>query len=238
MWFSRPSLGVAVALLVAIVAQPASAQRRRFVPPSHPPRAAGAPSANHNSTPAPQHPATGTEAEHPSNTAPSSSVATAGGAAGNGTAQGVADVQNRPNFNRIPPAWEQRLRSMSPQEQERFLQNNQRFQNLPPQQQQRIRQRLQQWNRLSPTEQGALKDRAEIWSRMTPEQQQHVKTDLLPKWQQMPTERRALINGRLHTLQGMTPEQRQAALNDPKFMQGLNPDEQGVLRDLNSLRNP
>ena len=44
--------------------------------------------------------------------------------------------------------------------------------------------------------------------------------------------------GRLHTLQGMRPADRQAALNDPKFMEGLNPDEQGVLRDLNSLRNP
>ena len=32
--------------------------------------------------------------------------------------------------------------------------------------------------------------------------------------------------------------ERQAALNDPKFTQGLSPDEQSMLRDLNSLRNP
>ena len=44
--------------------------------------------------------------------------------------------------------------------------------------------------------------------------------------------------GRLHTLQQMSPADRQAALNDPRFMQGLSPDEQSVLRGLDSVRNP
>ena len=83
-----------------------------------------------------------------------------------------------------------------------------------------------------------MRDKERVWENMSPQQRQHVKSDLLPKWQQMSPDRRQLLMGRLHTLQGMTPGQRSAALNDPRFMQGLTPGEQGVLRDLNSLRNP
>jgi hypothetical protein len=138
----------------------------------------------------------------------------------------------------LPPKWVENLRNMSPEEQDRFMRNNQRFQSLPPERQAQVRQNLQKWNRLSPTERNAIRDRERVWEQMSPQQREHVKDDLLPKWQQMPPDRKQLLMGRLHTLQGMSPADRQAALNDPKFMEGLNPDEQGVLRDLNSLRNP
>jgi hypothetical protein len=36
----------------------------------------------------------------------------------------------------------------------------------------------------------------------------------------------------------MGPGAQQAALADPKFLRGLSPDEQSMLRDLNSFRNP
>jgi Protein of unknown function (DUF3106) len=138
----------------------------------------------------------------------------------------------------LPPKWVDNLRDMSPEEQERFLDNNRQFQNLPPERQAQIRNNLQKWNRLSPTERNAIRDREYMWEHMSPEQRQYVQNVLLPRWQQMPPERRQLINGRLHTLQGMTPAEREATLDDPRFMQGLSPDEQSMLRDLNSLRNP
>ncbi|MGC2420615.1 MAG: DUF3106 domain-containing protein [Candidatus Acidiferrales bacterium] len=138
----------------------------------------------------------------------------------------------------LPPKWVENLRDMSPEEQERFLDNNRQFQNLPPERQAQIRNNLQKWNQLSPTERDAIRDREYMWEHMSPEQRQYVQGVLLPRWQQMPFERRQLINGRLHTLQSMTPAEREAALDDPRFMQGLSPDEQSMLRDLNSLRNP
>jgi hypothetical protein len=70
---------------------------------------------------------------------------------------------------------------------------------------------------------------------MSPQQRQYVQSNLLPKWQRMSPDRKQLVTGRLHTLQGMSPAERQAALQDPQFMRGLNPDEQSVLRGLDSL---
>ena len=138
----------------------------------------------------------------------------------------------------LPPKWVDRLRDMSPEEQERFMRNNQRFQNLPPQRQSQIRKNLQMWNRLSPTERNAIRDRERIWEQMSPEQRQYVRNVLVPKWQSMPPERRQLINGRLHVLQGMTTQQAADAMKDPQFLRGLSPDEQSMLRDVYSLRNP
>jgi len=153
----------------------------------------------------------------------------------------VVRPQGEPNLRGmagLPGKWIENLRELSPEEQERFMQNNRMFQNLAPLRQEQIRKNLQNWNKLSPTERDAIRDREQIFERMTPEQRIYLRDTLLPKWQQMPQERRQLINGRLHILQQMGPTAQQAALADPKFMQGLSSDEQSMLRDLNSLRNP
>jgi hypothetical protein len=138
----------------------------------------------------------------------------------------------------LPPKWVENLREMSPQEQERFLQNNRVFQNLAPFRQEQIRKNLENWNKLPPAERDAIREREQILERMTPQQRQYLRTSLLPKWQAMAPERRQAINGRLRILQAMGPAAQQAALADPKFMHGLSPDEQSMLRDLNSLRTP
>lgn len=145
----------------------------------------------------------------------------------------------KPNPNvvrQLPPGAMERLHDMSPQQQERFLDNNQRFGSLPPEKQAQIRRNLQRWNTLSPAEKDRLSHAERNWERFSPNQRQMVQNQILPKWQQMSPDRRQLVIGRLHTLQGMTPAQRGAALNDPRFMQGLTPDEQSVLRNLNSLQ--
>jgi len=157
--------------------------------------------------------------------------------AGNPQQGGTANANER-SMSKLPPKWAENLRDRSPEEQERFMQNNERFKSLPPAQQAQIRQKLKDWNNLSQTEQNAMRDRQETWQRMSPEQRQYVQKSLLPKWQSMSADRKALVTGRLHTLQQMNPDQRAEALNDPRFMQGLSPDEQSVLRGLDSVRNP
>lgn len=136
----------------------------------------------------------------------------------------------------LPPKWMERLREMSPQEQERFLANNERFQQLPPERRDQIRKRLQQWNTLTPEQRADVRRREEVWRQMSPEQKRYIREVLLPRWQQLPPDRRQAILQRLRALNGLNEAQRGAKLNDPAFLQGLKPDEQTMLRELSNLR--
>jgi hypothetical protein len=138
----------------------------------------------------------------------------------------------------LPPKWVENMRGMPPEEQERFMQNDARFKNLPPARQAQIRNNLQKWNSLSPEQQTEVQRREEALERMTPEQRQYFTQVVGPKYQALPQDRKQAINRHLAMLQQMSPATQQAALTDPRFMDGLSPDEQGMLRDLNSLRNP
>jgi Protein of unknown function (DUF3106) len=235
--------GLALALLMGLAAQPALAQKPHASAPSHPPGMHAGPhqgGAHHPNRkpnagrPGAAHPPSNPNAAHaPQNhpsVNPNNSATNAAGGAG-------AERDGRA-LGGLSPGVRQNLREMSPQEQDRFLQNNERFKSLPPQRQAQLRNNLKKWNNLSPTERNAMSDRARAWERMSPEKRQFVQSTLLPKWQQMSPERKQVVTGRLHTLQGMSATERQAALDDPQFMRGLNPDEQSVLRGLDSLNAP
>lgn len=161
-------------------------------------------------------------------------------------AQRRANGMGRPNAGRpsvrsmesLPPKWVEKLQDMPPAEQERFLRNNERFRNLPPRRQEQIRRNLQRWNSLTPEQKQAARGAEEALERMTPEQREYVRNTLLPEWQALPMDRRQVIRRHLAILGRMSPSTQQAALNDPKFMQGLSSNEQDMLRSLNSLRNP
>jgi hypothetical protein len=138
----------------------------------------------------------------------------------------------------LPPKWLENLRDMPPTEQQKFLENNERFRKLPPQRQEQIRRNLTRWNNLSAEQKQAARSAEEALERMTPEQRAYVRNTLLPEWQALPTTRRQVIRRHLARLNRMNPSIQQAALNDPRFMAGLSPDEREMLRSLNSLRNP
>jgi hypothetical protein len=257
----RLIFALALALMTALAAQPASPQRhaQQFRPPKAQPQK---PKGNTNK-PAPKpgnanapHPnanggynangQTGPKANNPNNNnnggqpaahppnpdafRPNPNVVRPDGAP---NAQGNAGAMRS-----LPGPWIQRLGEKSPEEQERFLQNNREFQNLPPERQAQIRRNLQRWNALSPAQRDQMIHGERVLETLSPQKRDLYQNHILPKLQQMSQDRRQLINGRLHTLQGMTPADQQRALNDPRFMQGLSPDEQGVLRDVVSLRNP
>ncbi len=135
----------------------------------------------------------------------------------------------------VPPRWMERLREMSPPQQERFLQNNQRFNSLSPQQQDQMRRTLQHWNSLTPQQRMDMRDREQVWARMTPEQRGHVRNDVLPKWQQMPPERKQAIQQKLRVLQNMPESARNERLNDPNFTRGMSEEDKSMLRDLSHL---
>lgn len=149
--------------------------------------------------------------------------------------------QGQPNLRGLaglPPKWVENLAQMSPEQQERFMQNNERFKNLPPERQQQIRRRLQQWNNLTPEQRDAFMERERVLESMTPAQRAVITNQILPKWKQLPPDRRKVIGQRLTTLRQVPDAEREELLNDPKFLRGLSPDEQDLLRNLNTLRNP
>lgn len=139
------------------------------------------------------------------------------------------------NLDNLPPKAIERLQNMPPEKQEKFLQNNQRFRNLPPDQQARIRQRLQAWNRLTPAQQEDLRERQQVWEQLTPEEQREVRQTLLPRWQRVPPPRRQAILQRLHSLRDLSESDRQTKLNDPAFVEGLNPEDREMLGQLAHL---
>jgi hypothetical protein len=136
----------------------------------------------------------------------------------------------------LPPKWIENLRDRSPEEQERFMRNNARFRSLPPERQEQIRRNLERWNQLTPQQREAMRNRELMLERMTPAERQEVVNDLAPRWKNLPQDRKQILTGRLRALGGMSPEERQQKLQDPQFMQGLDPNEQDLLRKLINLR--
>lgn len=146
--------------------------------------------------------------------------------------------QNGRGLVGLPPKWVQNLRDMPPEEQEKFMQNNERFQSLPPWRQQQIRQNLQKWNSLSLEQQDRIRKTQQFLENATPEQRDRFENDIVPKLAQMAPERRARVLNHWRRLQALGPAEQQEALRDPAFMGNLSPEEQSVVRDLNSMGAP
>lgn len=144
--------------------------------------------------------------------------------------------ERRAERGQLPPRWMERLRRMSPAEQERFLENNRRFRSLPPERQAEIRARLKQWNRLTPRQKRTLIRRARILDRMSPRERREIRRVILPEWRRLPPDRRTVIVRKLRQLQPLTDSQRRKRLEDPRFVQGLSPKERDLLDQLSKLR--
>jgi DNA-directed RNA polymerase subunit F len=153
-----------------------------------------------------------------------------------GTPRAAANSPAKQQQGNLPAGWMNRLQQMSPEERERFLQNNQKFQSLPPEQQKAIRDRFAQWNKLTPEQRQNMEKNAQALAQLTPEQRQAVRTQLLPQWRQLTPDRRQEIKQRLNSLNGLNDAERNQKLNDPNFYQGLSPQEHNVLKQMGQLK--
>jgi DNA-directed RNA polymerase subunit F len=132
--------------------------------------------------------------------------------------------------------WLERLHQMSPQDQERFMNNNQRFRNLPPERQTEIRERLRRWNAMTPEQRRRITDIDRNLRNLPPEERQRLREEVIPKLQQMDPLRRQAIMRRVHALEGMSEEERAARLKDETFLQGLSAEEKAMLHDVVRFR--
>jgi hypothetical protein len=158
------------------------------------------------------------------------------GAVGDELGQASGSDLARRNLNGLPSNWVERLHGMAPEQQERFLRNNARFQSLPPERQAQIRRNLQRFNQLTPEQQQKMIQGWNVIKQMTPEQRQYLNNTVAPRWKAMAPDRQRVVWQHFKSLDGLTPEQREARLNDPHFTEGMSPDEQQMVRDLDLLR--
>jgi Protein of unknown function (DUF3106) len=119
-----------------------------------------------------------------------------------------------PNRNPNRPPNAVRPRDMTPEQRQKFFQNERKFDQLSPQQKQDMR------------------DRARVWNQMTPAQRDHIRNDVVPKWRQLPPDRQRAIQQRLGVLRNMPESARNEHLDDPNFTRGMNDEDKAMLRDL------
>ena len=62
----------------------------------------------------------------------------------------------------LPPKFIENLSEMSPEQQERFISNNQRFQNMNPERQAQIRQVMKDWNNRTPQQRVQMRERERL----------------------------------------------------------------------------
>lgn len=136
----------------------------------------------------------------------------------------------------IPPDWENRLRQMSPEEQDRWFNNNRRFPSLSPERQRELRERLHVWNSLNADQRRAILERERVWRDMSPQQRQRIRQEIFPRWQQLPQDRKQGLLRRLRVLRDLPEDQRRARLADPRFIEGLSDNERELLDELSRLR--
>ncbi|MGH9862860.1 MAG: DUF3106 domain-containing protein [Candidatus Acidiferrales bacterium] len=127
------------------------------------------------------------------------------------------------------------FQSLPPQAQRRFRRRLEEFRSRPSEEQQRMLERLERFSELPPEEQDLLRQRAQRFAEMNPQQRQQARR-LFAAWRGLPPERRQLLMERLRRLQESPPEDRPGMLEDPKFLEPFDAQEQRLLRGLWELR--
>jgi Protein of unknown function (DUF3106) len=130
--------------------------------------------------------------------------------------------------------WLERHSGLSPQEQEKALQNEPGFNRLPPETQQRLLGRLQQLNRMPPAQRQRMVDRIEVMERMSPEMRQEVRSSV-QEFRTLPADRQRLMRKAFRDLKEYPPEQRQAMMSSGQFQAQFTPQERGILGNMLAL---
>jgi hypothetical protein len=102
------------------------------------------------------------------------------------------------------PGGRQQLRTMSPQERQRVLEDFQRWNELPEARRQELQDAYQRFQRLPPDRREQIMNRFRQFQALPPEQQQRI-IENQERWQRLPREEREDIRRRF---KDMTPEER------------------------------
>lgn len=130
--------------------------------------------------------------------------------------------------------WLRRYKDLSPEEQERALQNDPAFRSLPPEKQQLYLHRLQRFSNLPPQRQLQMLNRMETWEHLTPEQKTEAK-QVFSQFRQLPPERKRMVETAVRDLRAMPPDQREQVINSDRFKGMFSDQERDMMREVTRL---
>jgi predicted component of type VI protein secretion system len=149
---------------------------------------------------------------------------------------------NRPNKgaqqpNRRMGDWLQNHKDLSPDQQEKLLENDPHFKRLPPERQAELKERLRRFNGLTPEQRERALNRMQWMASLTQEQRQNLR-DANQKLQGLPQERQMMVHKALRHLRQMDPQERQQVLASDRLKSTFSEQEQGILKQLSAINPP
>lgn len=124
--------------------------------------------------------------------------------------------------------WMQRRSDLTPEQQQRALQQEPGFRQLPPETQQRMMDRLQKLNQMPADQRERMLQRNETIERMNPEQR-HNFQNAMQSWGAMPADRRRVLSHNFNQLRQLPPDQRAAALNSQPYRSTMTDQERSMM---------
>jgi uncharacterized protein DUF3106 len=145
-----------------------------------------------------------------------------------------AETQEERRSGQHAGAWLREHKNLSPDEQQRALENDPQFRKLPAERQEQLRKRLEHFSTLPPQQQDRILNRMDAWEHLTPEQRQQAR-GLAQQMRQLAPDRRRMMQTAIRNLRQMPPDQRQQVLDSPRFKSIFSPEEQVMLKGITQL---
>jgi Protein of unknown function (DUF3106) len=132
--------------------------------------------------------------------------------------------------------WLEKHKNLSPDQQEKLLENDPNFKKLPPARQAELRERLRKFNNLPPAQRERALNRMQYMASLSPEQRQQVR-EAGQQLQGLPQDRQVMVHKALRHLRQMDPQERQQILDSDRFKSTFSEQERGIITRLAAI-NP
>jgi hypothetical protein len=149
--------------------------------------------------------------------------------------------QNPNAGNQHPPRkmgdWLREHQNLTPDQQEKLLENDPNFKKLSPERQAELKERLRKFNSLTPEQRERALNRMEFMASLTPQQREQIR-DAQKTLQGLPADRQVMVHKALRHLRQMDPQQRQQVMNEDRFKSMFSEQERGILGQLSAINPP
>lgn len=154
--------------------------------------------------------------------------------------------QARPHPGKNPPEqrpigkagdWIKNHQGMTPEQQQKALENDPGFKRLPAARQEALRERLRKFNSLPPQQRERAMRRWEFLESLRPEQREQLRQSN-KELNALPEGRRLMVHKALRSLRQMTPQGRDEVFKSDRFRSTFSGQEQDILKRLSAFSPP